>query len=260
MSYPQQYPGAYDPYPPAYGLPRAVPNAGTAITAGILAILGFVANVLGGGFSIWMGLSEFGSRYSDYDSTGLLGNDDYYDFLVVVGVVSLVIAIMLGVGSLLLFNRKSMGRALIAAGCVLTVISQIASLIFVVSAPAGASTPLSSGLGGVIGMVFPIATLVLALVPATGRWLAHRPPPAGAPGYGQPGYPQPGYPQAAYPQPGDLQSAYPQAAYPQPGYPQTSPAYSAPDVSGAGAEYTPAPIPQPGANSGDVTWQRPPSW
>ncbi|MBH0778987.1 hypothetical protein [Nocardia bovistercoris] len=249
MAYPQ-YPGAYDPYPQGH---VSAPSGATAITAGVLAVLGCVASLIGGSVSLYFGLSEFGSELSDYDDTGLLGNDTYYTIVVATGAVGIIIAFLLGIGSVLLFNRKSSGRTLVVLGSAATVLSQIVSVGYVMSQlgsfGATGGGMVTSGTPGVIGVVFPIVTSILALVPPTSRWLAHRPssvggyPPSGfVPGGQPPGY---GYPQAGYPQPG----------YPQQGYPQAAPVYpvAAPTPYPA-ADYTPAPVSQ------DGSWQRPQGW
>ncbi|MET7769175.1 hypothetical protein [Nocardia sp. NPDC005366] len=269
MAYPN-YPGGYDPYPGGYA---SAPGGATAIITGVLACLGALANLFGGVIGVWLGSSQYGADLADYDSTGLLGNDGYYTFVLVTGIVELITAPILAVGAIMLFNRKVLGRTLIVAGCLVVIVSQIGGTGVLLSSvdTGGAFT---GGVGGIFGAVFPIATLILALVPATSRWLAYRPSTVAPPGYPQPGYgyPQPGYPQPGYPQPDPSQPGYPQAVapppgYPAPGYPQPAPpggpAYSEPSaMPQPGPAYPPTPVPQSDSvdESQDETWKRPGGW
>ncbi|MEV0296596.1 hypothetical protein [Nocardia sp. NPDC050710] len=254
MAYPQ-YPGRYEPYPAAGYSTSGPPGGGTAITAGVLACLGVLANLLGGGASIWLGLTEYGSDLDEYDSTGLLANPAYYTFALITGVIAILVALVLGVGAVLLFTRKTLGRTLIVAGCAVVIVSQIAGVIVTVAIAGSISEAgMFSGVSGLIGLVFPITTAVLALVPPTTRWLAYRPSEfPQQPGYPQAGFPPPGYPQHGYPQAN--QGGYPQGppfGYPQPG-PAITPPPAAPEPS---PPYQPPPS-DPQAKPDDQTWKRP---
>ncbi|WP_157120859.1 hypothetical protein [Nocardia miyunensis] len=189
MSYPQ-YPGGYQPYPQGQGME---PSSGTAMAAGVLASLGAAGQILGGALDIVVG-----SALPDFDDE-VLRNSWFSGYLIGIGVIGLITAGLLGTGAVLMFRRKPLGRILITAGCVVTIVVGVASYVVLyaggVGAPAGSF--LMGGLGGLVGQVFPVITAILTLLPATGRWLAHVPGqstgyPAPYPGPGvHPGYPVP---------------------------------------------------------------------
>ncbi|MEV0249898.1 hypothetical protein AB0H76_25080 [Nocardia sp. NPDC050712] len=214
MVYPQQYPGQYDPYAGGgYAPGPAAPSGGTAITAGVLAALGAVSQLAGAAISLTTSTVFTDSGLSDSDLTSQLRT-----LMTVTSVVSFLVAALLGGGAVLLFLRKAAGRILVAAGCGLVIVAQLANTVLMATLFADldddGSVLAVAGLSAVFSLIFPIVTLVLALLPATARWLAHRPAEAGYP-YGQPpmGYQQPnpyGYnPSGGYGQP--------------PGYPPVDP-------------------------------------
>ncbi|WP_194816731.1 hypothetical protein [Nocardia sp. XZ_19_385] len=184
MSYPHN-PGGYQPYGPTVGW-EPKPSGGTAISAGVLAALGTVAQLLGGVGVLWLALAT---------SDGLSDEDGLYAFVLVGAGFALLTAVLLGIGSVTLFLRKAIGRILIAVGCAIHILAQIASIVVSVAAVGEYADDdlIGTGLGGLIGIVFPIATLILVLLPSTARWLAYRPAEAGYPPYA-PGYPPAGYP------------------------------------------------------------------
>jgi hypothetical protein len=271
MSYPQ-YPGGYQPYGPA---PSPVPTSGTAITAGVLACIGAVGQFFSGGILIAFAFTSFGLDFSEYDSSGLIGQSWYTTFAGISGGFEVLAAILLAVGAITLFNRKVFGRALVVVGCGLVVLIGIVGFVVELDYGTGGAT-IGGGIGGVISLIFPVVTAILALVPATSRWLHHDPASAYAPPvarypYGpatyspapyQPGVGQPAaYPQAvpdwqpqagtAYPGAGSAYPppappVYPQAdsGYPDPGYPQ-------PDLAQRQAD--------PTVKADDNPWRRPPS-
>ncbi|MFD0362110.1 hypothetical protein ACFQZZ_11730 [Nocardia sp. GCM10030253] len=217
MNYPQ-YPGGYDPYPSI----QPAPNGATAIIAGVLAILGSLANLVSGGLDLVIGISDFGRDYADYDSTGLLGKSWFTTYFVIIGVLALVVAVLLGVGGVMMFLRKAVGRFVVVAGCVLVVVAGIAGFVILleITGSTTGSSILTSGISSGIGLIFPVITATLALLPATAKWLNYDQSSA---------YPQP-YPPARYPQaaPASYQpgaTLYPQAA--APGYPQAGPSANA---------------------------------
>ncbi|MEV6274660.1 hypothetical protein [Nocardia sp. NPDC051832] len=184
MSYPQN-PGGYQPYGPTQGWEPA-PGGGTAIAAGVLAALGAVAQLLAGGAVLWLAFA----------TSELLGDDEEFAAFILVGAgISLLTAVLLGVGSVTLFLRKAIGRILIAVACGIHILAQIASMVITAAVVSGFSDDdlVSTGIGGVIGIVFPIATLILVLLPPTARWLAYRPSEVAYPPYG-PAYPPAGFP------------------------------------------------------------------
>ncbi|WP_227997922.1 hypothetical protein [Nocardia australiensis] len=264
MNYPQ-YPGGYDPY-----LTTAPPSGVTAIIAGVLAAIGSVGQLFGGGSSIFVA-TAMGPDLIGSDSTGLFGYGWYPSYAVANGVFAIIAAILLGAGAVTLFGKKPLGRILIAAGCAIVVLAGLAGFVITLSLGAFSGAGLiGSGIGGVIGLLFPIATVVLALVPATAKWLAYHQT-AGYPQGGQAGYPPPppvpgGYPQvgppgypsqgpSGYPQPG--QQAYPSAA--PSGYPQAAPSPYPSQPSAYPAQPSAYPKSDPQVSPDDATWRRPSS-
>ncbi len=223
------------------------PSGGTAMAAGVLAALGAVGQILGGVLDIVLAsaLPDFG------DSTVAL-NSWFAGFLIVLGVVGLVTGGLLTAGAVLMFRRRPLGRILIVAGCVATIVAGVASYVVLYAGDHG-SVGLMGGFGGVIGQVFPVTTAILALVPATGRWLTHVPGqatgyPAPYPGQVPPGYPAPGVPYVDPFRPGPApypgQSGTPYPGQPGPGAPYVGQSGPGTPVGGPG----PAPqSPPPGA-------------
>ncbi|SFP38101.1 hypothetical protein SAMN05421810_102415 [Amycolatopsis arida] len=222
MSYPQ-YP-APSGFPPAPGQidPARPPSGGTAITAGVLA-------VLGGLFAIYSAISSFtivsvmksllaeeAITPEQRRSLETAVPDWAQTYGVVSGVAQLVVVALLITGGVLLFVKKSPGRWLVVAGCAAVIVLNIASVVVgstlaadVTSALPGTSSQdaeLASDIAigftvifAIITSVPAIATLILAAVPATGRWCAYGRQAAGGPT--QPAQP-PGYPQSGpFPQP-----------------------------------------------------------
>jgi hypothetical protein len=196
------HPGFVDPPRPASG--------GTAITAGVLAILGGLWALVSmiGGFAI-ASLDSSDLEYSTYNSADGYSSGTYTlpDWLgtygIIIALVNLVVAVLLIVGAILLFTKKSAGRFMVAGGCGLVILIGVAGIIV----GAVMSADIEGGMGGIavggvigfIALVPAIATLVLALVPPTGRWCAQDKvqvggyppvsPPGGFPQAGQPGQP-----------------------------------------------------------------------
>lgn len=195
-SSPQQPPGGFMPMPPpAYpsspgGVePAAKPSGGTAIAAGVLASLGGVWAII---FSI-VDLRDA----SEFATSGV----PHVWALWLQPIAYIVEVVTLLPGAILLLVRKPVGRWLVVAGSLV----HIVQVIVVVSAMLSTVTDqakvpgqlvVSGGIIAVVVMLLPaIATLVLALVPLTGRWVnwGRRPsdpvaqyPPSQPPG-GQPG-------------------------------------------------------------------------
>jgi hypothetical protein len=193
------HPGFVDP-------PRQA-SGGTAITAGVLAILGGLWALVSmiGGFAI-ASLDSSDLDYSTYNSVDGYSSGTYSvpDWLgtygIILALVNLVVAVLLIVGAILLFMKKSAGRFMVAAGCGIVILIGVTGII--VGAVMSADIEGGMGgaaIGGVIGFVAlvpAIATLVLALVPPTGRWCAqNQAQPVGYPPVSPPG----GFPQAGQP-------------------------------------------------------------
>ncbi|WP_051727574.1 hypothetical protein [Nocardia brasiliensis] len=238
-----QYPSGYNPYP---GYPGVVPapSGATAITAGVLACVGAVGQLLGGVVNLVFGIIDIGHELGEYDSTGLLGQSWYRTFALTTGVAAMLTAVPLGVGAIGLLRRKQFGRMLVVLGCAAAIVLGIVSFALVQSAGGSwdSSINLSTGISGLVGLLFPVGTAVLALVPATTRWLAHTPPayPYASP-QGIPWTPQPWQPpnptwqaSPAMPTPGDQPAWGPQGN-------QAAPAWDVPGVETPPATWGPAP-------------------
>lgn len=224
MTYPP-YPGQYQPYPQQGG----APGSGTAIAAGVLASIGAAGQLLGGLLQIALGATQTDELHSMYHASW------YPVYTIVAGLIAVIAGAALAAGAVTLFRRRPIGRTLIVAGCALTIVIGIAGIAVALNldiGTLGGATHLIGGVGGVFGLIFPIITIVLALVPATARWLAAVPAQAGP-------YPYP----AAYPG-GGTYGAQPPPYTGQPGaYPGAYPGQPAPYPGPA------APIPnQPGPN------------
>ncbi|MFQ6394846.1 hypothetical protein ACLMAJ_15455 [Nocardia sp. KC 131] len=146
------------------------------------------------------------------------------------------IAFLLVLGGILLLCRSTVGRVMVILGCSLAMVDMVISaVLFRVFSPLSA-----------VGVVLMIATMALAAVSSTGRWIAapRQPPsqlpaqpygPPPAPGqlaspYGPPpvyGQPFPLYGQSAPPPSNSQPPAYGQPAQPY-GQPQQAPGYDQP--------------------------------
>lgn len=166
--YPQQ--GGFPQQP--YGMPTTEPSSVTGTIAAVLAALGAVAG-LGGGVLAAIGLAAVSGM------SGMSGG--VYALLVAVVLFDFVFGLMIATGAVLLFQRKMLGRWLVVGACALAILSSLVS--FGVSAAvvkASGYSTYSAGSGGVfnlVGLVFPIATLVLALLPSTTAWINAKPNP-----------------------------------------------------------------------------------
>lgn len=168
QGYPQQpgFPGGYPP-PAIPPLAPASPSGGTGITAGVLAGLGALAN-LGAGIFGLIGLAALNSDSTFQSASGISGGVSA--LLIVMTLLSVVIGLVLLAGTVMLLQRKMVGRWLVVAGCAMTIVGSLISLGL--SAAVTARYGYYGGNGfAVLGLIFPIATLVLALLPATTAWI-----------------------------------------------------------------------------------------
>ncbi|WP_157128938.1 hypothetical protein [Nocardia amamiensis] len=202
--WPGAAPGSYPPPHPqlpghGYGAPQSSASGGTGIAAGLLALLG-------GGWETYGLVSLLNSRIFDT----LAG-------LALVGVaVAGLVAFLLILGGILLLCRLTVGRVLVIVGSALSLINLAIGLALVGL----------FGLQPVVVGVLTLATLVLAAISPTGRWIAARRQstpqygPQPAPPYGQPAFAQYGQ---QPPQPyGHLTApppVHPAPPYGQPPYP-----------------------------------------
>ncbi|MGY1988949.1 hypothetical protein [Mycolicibacterium fortuitum] len=170
------YPGQQPP-PRASGEPSGV----TGMIAAVLAVLGGVSG-LGTGVIGAFGLVALGSLRHVTGGT--------YALVVVAMLLGVAFGLALFVGAILLFQRKMIGRWLVVGGCAAAIISGLVS--FGVDAGLKSDYPEYAGTSavGLISLVPPIATLVLALVPSTSEWIrAKQNPPAPQPYPPYPPYP-----------------------------------------------------------------------
>lgn len=196
-SYPQQpgYPQqpAYAPQPgypqpgypqQPYGLPPVPPPApggATGIIAGVLAGLGCLANLVGGSFMAF-GLSILIGESSDATASG-------WGALIAITALNILAGLLLLIGTVTLLLRKMIGRWLVVAGCAVSILSTLVNLTLTPSTIAGYEYDRGVG-ADLVGGIFPIVTLVLALLPSTAAWIRARQNPI-AP---QPHPPHPPYP------------------------------------------------------------------
>ncbi|MBT0566307.1 hypothetical protein [Williamsia sp. CHRR-6] len=89
-------------------------------------------------------------------------------------VVRLVEAVLLGWGSIALFRRGARGPVILAAGCGASILFSIMAFMrtLISDDQLNAGQLAGSGAVSVILAIFPIATMILALLPATRRWVA----------------------------------------------------------------------------------------
>lgn len=171
--YPPQpgYPGGQQPYPLA-AAPHTAPSAATGIIAAVLSGLGGLANVVGGL------LMAFGLTAMITESTYDAGSGAWTG-LIAITMLNIVAGVLLSVGTVMLLLRKAASRWIVVAGCAVSIVSSLISLSL-------AATIADYQYGGkgadVVGLVFPIVTIVLALLPSTAAWIrakqngAPRPP------------------------------------------------------------------------------------
>ncbi|MEV0539101.1 hypothetical protein [Nocardia salmonicida] len=154
--------GAPYPYAPGYGEPRA--GGGTAITAAVIALL---LSILG---LLVMGIATAVIFGSDAATTS---ENEFRGALTVGMLIGVVPCLLLLLGSILLFRRKTAGRV------ILLLLSGLALVFSVLST----ALPLISGngvageeatyvlIGGAVSAAAPLLIFLLAVAPSTGRWI-----------------------------------------------------------------------------------------
>lgn len=175
------YPGpGYPAYPP-YGYTPPPPSGGTAIMAGVLALLA-------GAYKIFTALSGFLALQRLADVRRAIGSSGSAEpELYIMVAISASIAAMLLLGGILLLIRKSAGRTLIVVACTLAVIEGFVSLGAITDAGM-MSESAAATVGLALGVSLPLLIGILAAVGPTARWVAAGRTPV-APMYGQPTYP-----------------------------------------------------------------------
>lgn len=204
MTYPE-YPQGGMPPMPVYRQPA---SGGTAITAGVLALLGalFMALIAFVSFALIELIREAWDQ-GGFDQREVGELERYLPgwldtFATATGAAYALASLLLGIGAILLFTRTSVGRWMVVAGCVIAIAlsvigffagSVLAGDITEAARDRGAQATSEVSLdaatyGSVTAFVIvpALVTLILAAVPATGRWIADRQRPPQAPGgYGQ---------------------------------------------------------------------------
>lgn len=154
-AYPGGYPGGFPP--PVQPVP---PSGGAAVTAAVLSILGALAN---GG----MGLSGLSSIARIRGESAAAFPGGTYPLAIMFCASGVLAAVLLLVGATMLLLRKMPGRWLIVTGCVLIIVGTVISY--------GLHNAISEYEGGprfgVLGLLFPILTMVLTLRPSTMAWI-----------------------------------------------------------------------------------------
>ena len=153
-------------------------------------------------FAYFIAASTFTNLANDPDMTGV--PHIAWAFWTT-GIVAVLEVFTLGIGSVLLFVRKSAGRWLVTVGCILHILVGIVVVIAFASIGSAAAdlrdsdaSAMTSGYSVMMGVALipAIATLILVLLKPTARWLAwgKQPQAAAAVAYGAPapGVPQPG--------------------------------------------------------------------
>lgn len=192
------YPGSGGmPYPqmrPTEGGGEPPPSGGTAITAGVLAILGglFLALAAWVSFAlidfVTRAWREGGIPAEDVQELENLLPEWLTTYTTITGIGYIAASLLLLVGALLLLMRNAVGRWMVIAGCAICIVVAIAGFI---AGPALVDDMISaarqkfgnqvpepelgaSAFGGTVFIVIipALVTLILAAIPPTGRWIA----------------------------------------------------------------------------------------
>ncbi|OBB17240.1 hypothetical protein A5761_10615 [Mycolicibacterium setense] len=137
----------------------------------MLAALGAVAGLVGGAFAA-IGLAALSGISSTSDISG-----GVYALVVLVVLFNFVFGLTIATGAVLLFQRKMLGRWLVVAASALAILSSLISFGVGAAAASAYGTYGGGGLFQLFGLVFPIATIVLALLPSTTAWINAKPSP-----------------------------------------------------------------------------------
>jgi hypothetical protein len=179
MTYPQYpQPGAY-PVPPAA---PAQPSGGTAITAGVLAALGGLLSLGITAVSLFL-LIAITSIGSNFDRSDVEFLDSIFGILAIGMVAVVIIGLVLGTllsvllisGAVLLFRRKMLGRWLVVSGCAVATVSNLLTSVFTTAVTSDHWYSPESVVSALLGLAFPIITMVLALLPSTTAWIRAEP-------------------------------------------------------------------------------------
>ncbi|AFA75093.1 putative membrane protein [Gordonia polyisoprenivorans VH2] len=165
--------GANVPYPQnPYGDPYTPkPSGGTAITATVLSFLGGVSAIVGLIVSIGV-LVAISALATEVDRIP----GWYNAVLVMQMIVDVVLAVLLIWGGVSVLRHKMIGRILVASGCGVSIVFGIVGAIAGLAVESalshnGVSNGFGSGVFSFVGLIFPIATAILVMLPSTAEWI-----------------------------------------------------------------------------------------
>lgn len=151
--WPQQpgYPGGYQPKPPGG------PSGATGIIAGLLALVGGLVGTCFAVLSVIIMIMD-----GEFDVAGAI-----------FGLLGIAFGLALFIGAILLFRRRMIGRRLVVGGCAVAILFGIAAIGDMVIGISGdpSREPVSIGFAVLVGIVVPVLTLVLAMLPSTAVWI-----------------------------------------------------------------------------------------
>ena len=175
MTYPQYpQPSAYPAAPAA----PAQPSGGTAITAGVLAAVGGLLGLGITAVSLFF-LIAIASIGSNFDRSDVEFLDSIFGILAIGLVAVVIIGLVLGIvlsallitGAVLLFRRRMLGRWLVVSGCAVAIVSNLMTSVFTTAVTSDDWYSPEGVVSALLGLAFPIITMVLALLPSTTAWI-----------------------------------------------------------------------------------------
>jgi hypothetical protein len=157
MGYPYNQPGPGQPQP-AFGQPQPAPSSTTAIFAAIISVsIGVIAAFGTVNSAVYV--------YGEWDDpTSKTIQAELARIVLGTGVAALLFSL----GAILLFRRTTAGR-------VLVIIASLLGLSFAITQVIHTSHHLDLMLLSLMIAAAPLAALVLAALPSTGRWIAAKP-------------------------------------------------------------------------------------
>ena len=85
--------------------------------------------------------------------------------------LTLVMSVLLIAGAVLLFRRKMLGRWLVVSGCAVAIVSNLMTSVFTTAVTSDDWYSPEGVVSALLGLAFPIITMVLALLPSTTAWI-----------------------------------------------------------------------------------------
>ncbi|MEU4809825.1 hypothetical protein AB0H20_11535 [Nocardia fluminea] len=156
------YGAAPYPYVPGYGEPRA--GGGTAITAAVLALLLSLLGLTLMGIALAVILGSDAASASETEFRGAV------TAAMLVGAVPCLLLLL---GSILLFRRKTAGRVLLIVLSGLSLVFSLLSTVLPLVTGNGAAGEEATVvlIGGAVSGAVPLVIFLLAVAPSTGRWI-----------------------------------------------------------------------------------------